>query len=84
MQCLQQRPADQVAGLVDLALDLVGRGAALHGAHVQQLRGMVPLVQRFALFQSVVALQADQRPPEHGGKGFGEFGLAHTRLAFEQ
>ena len=62
-QRLQQRAADQVAVLVDLALDLRNGVAAsgfqpgLGGTHVQQLRRVVPLVQSFALLQTVVTLQ---------------------------
>ena len=62
LQRLQQRPADQVAVLVDLALDLASRAApaAFGRAHVQQLRRVVPFVQRLALLQAVVALQPQQ------------------------
>ena len=85
LQCLQQWPADQVARLVHLALYLGHVGlAALRGTHVQQLGGVVPFVQGFALLQPVVALQAQQLPAQHFGECLGEFGLADAGLAFEQ
>ena len=45
---------------------------------------MVPLVQGFALFKSVVALKSNQGPAQHLGQGFGQFGFAHTGLTFQE
>jgi len=86
LQRLQQRAADEVALLIDLALELrgVGTAAALGGAHVQKLRGVVPLVQRLALLEAVVALQPDQAARQHARERLRKRRLADARLAFEQ
>ncbi len=84
LQRLQQRAADQVARLVDLALDFFGGDFVLRGAHVQQLRRVVPLVQGLALLHAVVTLQAQHGTAQHLGQRLGQLGLAHARLAFEQ
>ena len=88
LQGLEQGAANQVALLVDLALHALRlkltTGATLRGAHVQQLRGVVPLIQGFALLQAVVALQANQGAAQGGSQSLGQLGFAHTGLAFEQ
>ena len=92
LQCLQQGAADQVTLLVDLALHIQAGThafssavmAQLRGTHMQQLRGVVPFVQRFALLQAVVTLQAQQLPLQSQPEGLGEFGLAHAGFTFEQ
>ena len=74
--------------MVDLALHALrlqlATGAALRGAHVQQLRGVVPFVQGFALLQAVVALQADQGAAQGRGQGLGQLGFADAGFAFKQ
>jgi hypothetical protein len=84
LQGLQQRAADQVAGLIDLALHLLHAFTPLHSPHVQQLRGVVPFVQRLALLQPVVALQAQQLALQRLRQRLGQLGLAHAGLAFQQ
>ena len=88
LQGFKQGAADQVALLVDLALHALRlqltTSATLRGAHVQQLRGVVPFVQGFALLQAVVALQADQGAAQGGGQRFGQLGFAHAGFAFKQ
>ena len=54
------------------------------GTHVQQLRGVVPFVERLALLQPVVALQPQQFALQGGRQRLGQLGLADAGLAFEQ
>ena len=84
LQCLQQRAANQVAVLVDLTLHVSGTGLAFSRLHVQQLRGVIPFVQRFPLFQPVIALQANQLALQRFAQGFGQLGFADTGLALKQ
>ena len=56
----------------------------LRGAHVQKLRGVVPLVEGFSLLQTVVALQAQQLALHGFGQGLGQLRLAHARFAFQK
>ena len=84
LQRLQERAANQVAALVDLALNVGDFTAAFGSAHVQQLRGVIPFVERFALLQAVIALQADQFSLQRQRQRFGQLGLADARLAFKQ
>jgi hypothetical protein len=51
---------------------------------VQQLRGVVPFVERLALLQPVVALQAQQLALQRLRQRLGQLGLADAGLAFEQ
>ncbi len=44
---------------------------------VEELLGVFPLVERLALVESLVALQADEMPRGHFGQGLGQLGLAH-------
>ena len=50
----------------------------------QQLALVVPLVQRFAGVDALVALQPVQGSVQHLGQRLGGFGLAHPGFAFEQ
>jgi hypothetical protein len=84
LQGQQQGAPDQVSVLVHLALHLVGLLLAFHGAHVQQLRGVVPFVQSFALFDPVVALQPQQLALQGLGQRLGQLGLADAGLALQQ
>ena len=77
----QQRPLEQEALVVEVA-DVAPLG--LGHAHVQQLLGVVPLVQGLGGVEPLVALQADQLAPEHVGQHLGHLGLAHARLALER
>ena len=60
------------------------RGGKLCCTHVEQLCGVIPLIQRFALLQPVVTLQTDERALQRRGQCLGQFGLAHAGLTFEQ
>ena len=60
------------------------RALGLGGAHVQQLRRVVPFVEGFAQLQAVVALQAQQLALQRDGERLGELGLADAGLAFQQ
>ena len=71
-------------GLVDLALGFFRAGFAFGGTQMQQLSGVVPLVQRLALLQAVVALQAQQLARQHLGQGLGQLGLADAGFALQQ
>ena len=56
----------------------------LSRAHVQQLRGVIPFVQGFALLQAVVTLQAQHVTLQSQAQGFGQFGFADPGLALQQ
>ena len=85
LQGLEERAANQIPFLVDLLLNLHGVCVAgLHSAHVQQLGGVVPLVKRFTLLQTVITLQAQQLALQCQRQGFGQLGFANARLAFQQ
>ena len=92
LQCLQQGAAHQIALLIDLALHLRCALARvqvcrLHGfgrPHVQQLRCVIPFVERLALLHAVIALQPNQWPRQHGGQSPGQRRFAHARLTFQQ
>ena len=48
------------------------------------LRRIVPFVDRGRDVEALVALEADQLPPERGGEDLGDLRLADPRLAFEE
>ena len=56
----------------------------LGGAEVEQLAGVVPVVDRLGDVDALVALEADQLAAGHAGERLGEFGLADAGLALEQ
>ncbi|MCY1531546.1 hypothetical protein D9M68_667750 [compost metagenome] len=70
--------------LVDLGLHVACRPGGFGRAHVQQLRGVVPFIERLALLHAVVALQAQQLAVQGRRQRLGQLGLADARLAFEQ
>ncbi len=51
---------------------------------VEHLLGIFPFIERLALVQALVALQAYQLAPGGGGPGFAQFGLAHAGGTFRQ
>ena len=51
---------------------------------MQQLRRIVPLVQRFALLEPVIALQAQQFALQHQRQRLGQLCFADAGLTFEQ
>ena len=85
----QQRPAHEEPLGVELVLQLVGAGAGrlaggLGGAQVEQLAGVVPLVDGLGDVDALVALQADQLAAGPAGQHLGHLGLADAGLALEQ
>ena len=51
---------------------------------MQQLRGVVPLVQRLTLLQAVITLQAQHGALQGQAQGLGKLGLADTGFTFQQ
>ena len=51
---------------------------------VEELLGVLPLVQRLALVEPLVALQADEPPARDLGERLGQLGLAHARRALDE
>jgi len=54
------------------------------GAKVQELMGVVPLVEGLASVDSLVALEADQFATGDGREHLGDLGLPYARFALEQ
>jgi hypothetical protein len=86
LQRLQQRTAYQELAVVEVALDAFPIFAAegFGGANVEELAGVVPLVDGLVDVYALVALQADERRLEDSGENFGDLGLADPRLAFQE
>src|SRR5215212_10368513 len=86
LQRLQQRTAYQELAVVEVALDAFPIFAAegLGGANVEELAGVVPLVDGLVDVYALVALQADERRLEDSGENFGDLRLTDPRLAFEE
>ena len=83
---LQDRPLDQEAVGEDvlrqrLAVDVAGR---FREPDLHHLRRIVPLVDGGGDVEPLVALEADQLPPERLGQNLGDLGLADAGLAFEE
>ncbi|NCL74288.1 hypothetical protein AIIKEEIJ_01731 [Rhodococcus sp. YH1] len=70
-------------GDVGVRGELLADAVAQH-LHVQQLLGVVPLVQRAAVVEALVALQPHQPAPAGGGERLGQLGLADAGRALEQ
>ena len=51
---------------------------------MQQLRRVVPFVERLALLHAVIALQANHLTRQNLGQRLRQRGLAHARLALQQ
>ena len=85
----QQRPADEEAPLVEVGLEVVAGAAVrlaadLGGAQVEQLAGVVPVVDGLGGVDALVALQADQLATGPRRQDLGHLGLADARLALEE
>jgi hypothetical protein len=78
---LQQRPADEEGRPEQL---LLVDGALLRGADVQQLAGVVPLVDGVRDVEPLVALQADHAGARGARQRLGQLGLPDPRLALQQ
>ena len=61
-----------------------GLAAGLGGAQVQELAGVVPVVDGLAGVDALVALQADQLAAGPPAEHLGDLGLADAGLALEQ
>ena len=89
-QRAQHRAVEQEALAVQGPLDLVGvrsrgrRRGGLDRAQVQDLAREVPVVQRLARVDALVALQPDQLDAQQLGQRLGERRLAGAGLALEQ
>ncbi len=83
---LQQRPLDKEG----LAVQLAVRARAIQfvrrfkNTQLEQLTGVVPLVQRMADIEPFVALQSNQVGAERRGRGSSQCRLADTGFAFEK
>ena len=51
---------------------------------VEKLLAVLPLVDGLGFIEALVALQANERQPQHGGGGLREFGLADAGRPFDQ
>ena len=85
----QQRPADEEAALVEVGLEVVTGPAVrlaadLGGAQVEQLAGVVPVVDGLGGVDALVALQADQLATGPRRQHLGDLGLADAGLALEE
>src|SRR5215212_6738511 len=86
LQRLQERAADQELAVIEVALDAFSIFAAegLGGADVEELAGVVPLVDGLVDVYALVTLEADERCLEDAGEDFGDLGLADPCLAFQK
>jgi hypothetical protein len=82
---LQERAADQETFAEEVVRQLFAALAFAFGeADLQHLARVVPLVGGAGEVQALVALQADQRPAQHGGQRLRDLGLAGAGLAFQE
>ena len=81
---LEQRPREQELVGEDVVVDLVPRVGVAVGLDAQQLLLVVPLVERLALVETLVALQADQPGAGQLGDRLGELGLAGAGRALDE
>ena len=87
LERLQQRPGQQEAPVVEGGLERRGVVVGvrrLGGAQVQQLAAEVPVVERLAGLQALVALQPVERPAGDLGQRVRQRRLADARLALEE
>ena len=67
-----------------IGVELAGVTGRLGGSQVQELTGVVPLVDGLGDVDAVVALEPDELASGPRGERLGDLGLADARLAFEQ
>ena len=86
LERLQERPVDQEA----LGEDVLGQRLAIAHAlrlghpDLEHLAGVVPLVDRRAHVQPLVALQPHEAPVQRLGQNLADLGLADARLALQE
>src|SRR5215218_4521883 len=82
----QERAAHQELPIVEVALDtfLVFAAEGFRSADVEELAGVVPLVDGLVDVYALVALKADEGCFEDAGENLGDLGLADPRLAFQE
>ena len=80
----QQRPFQQIVIAEQRLCQLVTVPAAHIHLNGQQLLLVVPLIERLAFIQSLVALQTHQLPIQTGCHHLGDLGLAHAGSALDQ
>ena len=78
---LDEEPLAEQPGRCRLAVNV---SAGFQQAYLQQLPGVVPLIDGVAYIQPLVALQAYEGSVEGGGQGAGDLGLADAGLSFEE
>ena len=83
---LQQRPLDEKGLAIELAPRALAieRVGGVENAQLEQLSRVVPLVQRVADVEPLVALQANEIGVERGRHRAGQRGLADAGLALEE
>src|SRR5207302_516743 len=81
---LQQRPAHEEALGVQLVLCFSRPARGFRGPQVQQLPGVVPLVDSLGDVDALVALEAQQLTAGPTREDLGHLGLADTGLALQQ
>jgi hypothetical protein len=87
LEGLQKRPAhEELAGVeVPLeALRVILGPQGLSRPDVEELAGVVPLVERLVDVYALVALEAYEGRIEDTGEDLGDLGLADPGLAFEE
>ena len=83
---LQERSFEQELLAEDVAPGRLGVDSAGHleGAQVEHLARVVPLVDRRARVETLVALEPDERRVEDRREDLGDLGLADARFALEE
>ena len=66
------------------AVVAIERRRGLQDAQLEELAGVVPLVERVSDVEPFIALEPDQIRPERGGDRAGQRGLADAGLALEE
>src|SRR5918997_2322336 len=87
LQRREQRPADQKLPGVELVLEagpVFGRSQGLGGADVQELPGVVPLVDRLVHVDALVALEPDKGRVQHARQHLRHLRLADPGLALQK
>src|SRR6185437_3709099 len=85
LERLQQRALDEKALGENLLLDRVAAlRAALGQADLDHLPRIIPLIDRRGDVEALIALEANEPPPQRLRQHLGDLGLADPGLAFEE